>query len=169
MTFTTQSMQEIITWFTANTNELEARGSISFETLNPDLGEGYAGENLNIEGKTYVYRGYKSWTDLAELLICKMLTPEKSIYPLVKLRFEKLETQSSFHLDTQSPKEEKYGIHSSFSQINKMEEPAFLHYYSQALHNAKLSERTRILNLGINTGDEFLVIKNTLNINKYKI
>ncbi len=161
-------MEEIITWFAANTHELEARGSISFETLNPDLGEGYAGENLKIEGKTYVYRGYKSWTDLAELLMCKMLTPEKSTYPLVKLRFEKLETQSSFHLDTQSPKEEKYGIDSSFSQINKMEEPAFLYYYSQALQNAKLSERTRVLNLGINTGDEFLVIKNTLDTNKYE-
>lgn len=168
MTFTTQSMQEIITWFNTSTSEVEAGESISFETLNPDLGEGYAGENLNIEGKTYVYRGYKSWTDLAELLMCKMLTPEKSIYPLVKLRFEKLETQSSFHLDTQSPKEEKYGINSHFSQINKMEEPAFLYYYQQALQNAKLYKRTRVLNLGINTGDEFSVIKNSLDTNKYE-
>ena len=49
-----------------------------------------------------------------------------------------------------------------------MEEPAFLYYYSQALQNAKLDKRTRILNLGINTGDEFSVIKNSLDIYKYE-
>ena len=168
MTFTTQSMQEITAWFTAKTNELEAGESISFEALNPDFGKGYAGEKIHIDGTTYLYRSYKSWIDLAELLMFKMLTPEKSTYPLVKLCFEKLETQSSFHIESQSSKEEKYGIDSHFSQINKMEEPAFLYYYTQALRNAKLGQKTRVLNLGINTGDEFGVIKNILDINKYR-
>lgn len=168
MIITTQTMQDIVIWFTTQTSKLEAGKYISFEILDPDLGDGYAGEELQIEGKTYLYRGYKSWVDLAELLMCKMLTPEKSTYPLVKLRFEKLEAQSSFHTDSQSSKEEKYGIDSHFSQIQKMEEPAFLYYYTQALRNAKLSQRTRVLNLGINTGDEFDVIKNTLDINKYR-
>jgi hypothetical protein len=106
LTITTQPMQDLMRWFTTQTSELEAGESISFETLDPDLGEGYAGERVNIEGETYIYRGYKSWTDLAELLMCKMMTPEKSTYPLVKLRFKKLETQSSFHLESQSSKEE---------------------------------------------------------------
>jgi hypothetical protein len=168
LTITTQPMQDLMRWFTTQTSELEAGESISFETLDPDIGEGYAGERVNIEGETYIYRGYKSWTDLAELLMCKMMTPEKSTYPLVKLRFKKLETQSSFHLESQSSKEEKYGVDSHFSQINKMEEPAFLYYYNQALQNAKLSQRTSILNLGINTGDEFSVIKNSLDTNRYE-
>jgi len=161
-------MQDIMIWFTTQTSKLEAGKCISFEILDPDLGYGYAGEELHIEGTTYLYRSYKSWVDLAELLMCKLLTPEKSTYPLVKLRFEKLETQSYFHTELQSSKEEKYGIDSHFSQINKMEEPAFLYYYTQALRNAKLSQRTRVLNLGINTGDEFGVIKNILDINKYR-
>ncbi|MCO4845425.1 MAG: methyltransferase domain-containing protein [Sulfurovum sp.] len=163
MIFTTQSMQNIMLWFTEQASEC-----ISFEVLDPDLGEGYAGEMLDIEEQTYIYRGYKSWTDLAELLMCKMMTPEKSTYPLVKLTLKKLETQSSFHIESQSSKVEKYGVDSHFSQIHKMEEPAFLYYYNQALQNVKLSQRTSVLNLGINTGDEFSVIKNSLDIKTYK-
>ncbi len=168
MIYTTQSMQDIIISLTAQVNECEAGNCISFEILDPDLGKGYAGEKTDINGTSYLYRSYKSWVDLAELLMCKMMTPEKSSYPLVKLHFEKLEKQSSFHTESQISKEEKYGIGSHFSQINKMEEPAFLYYYNEALQNVKLNKRTRVLNLGINTGDEFKVIKNSLDIHKYE-
>ncbi len=168
MIFTTQSMQDIIKLLSAKIKGCEAGENISFEILDPDLGEGYAGEILEIEEESYIYRGYKSWTDLAELLMCKMMTPKKSTYPLVQLHFKKLETQSSFHIESTRSKEEKYGVDSHFSQIHKMEEPAFLYYYTQALHNAKLTQRRSILNLGINTGDEFSVIKNTLDIHTYE-
>ncbi len=165
MTFTHHTMQEI---FPILQNRLKTDSSVSFEVLDPDLGEGYAGCVMTIEDKPYIYRGYKTWTDLAELLMCKMLTPKESSYPLVTLRFQKLETQKSFHLDTQGPKEEKYGAESHFFEINKMEEPAFLYYYNQALTNVNIEKKTRILNLGINRGDEFEVIKNRLDTNKYQ-
>ncbi len=165
MTFTHQSMQKILPLLQ---NALKTDVSVSFEVLNPDLGEGYAGNLITIEDISYIYRGYKAWTDLAELLMCKLLTPKESSYPLVTLCFQKLETQSSFHLDTQNSKEEKYGTESHFFQINKMEEPAFIYYYNQALTNVNIEERTRILNLGINRGDEFEVIRNRLNTNKYQ-
>ena len=165
MTFTHHTMQEILPLLQESLRE---NSSVSFEILNPDLGEGYAGNLITIEELTYIYRGYKAWTDLAELLMCKMLTPKVNSYPLVTLHFQKLEIQSSFHLDTQSPKEEKYGTESHFFEINKMEEPAFLYYYQQALTNVKLENRSRILNLGVNRGDEFEVIKNRLNTNKYQ-
>jgi hypothetical protein len=158
-------MQEI---FPVLQNALKTDASVSFEVLNPDLGKGYAGNLITIKERSYIYRGYKAWTDLAELLMCKMLTPKESSYPLVTLCFQKLETQSSFHLDMQSPKEEKYGTESHFFEINKMEEPAFLYYYNQTLTNVNIEERTRILNLGINRGDEFEVIKNRLDTNKYQ-
>ena len=48
-----------------------------------------------------------------------------------------------------------------------MEEPAFLYYYNQALQNVKITQRTSVLNLGINTGDEFSVIKNSLDTKTY--
>lgn len=160
-------MQDLMKGFTKETNALKAGETISFEILDPDISEGYAGEVLEIEGETYIYRGYKSWTDLAELLMCKMTTPKKSTYPLVKLTFKKLERQNSFHIESQSSKEEKYGIGSHFSQIHKMEEPTFLYYYTQALQNVYLSHRKSVLNLGINTGDEFSVIKKSLDAKSY--
>ena len=161
-------MQDIIINLSAKAKACGAGEYFSFEILDPDLGDGYAGDIVEIDGESYIYRGYKAWTDLAELLRCKMMTPEKSTYPLVKLHFKKLETQSSFHIESSSSKEEKYGVDSHFSQIHKMEEPAFLYYYTQALENAKLSQRRSILNLGINTGDEFNVIKNSLDTNTYE-
>ena len=165
ITFTHHTMQEILPILQESFSE---NSSVSFEILNPDLAEGYAGKQITIEDQTYICRGYKAWTDLAELFMCKMLTPKESSYPLVRLHFQKLESQSSFHLDTQSPKEEKYGTKSQFFEINKMEEPAFLYYYNQALTNVNIDKRTRILNLGINRGDEFEVIRNRLDTNKYK-
>jgi len=165
MTFTHQTMQEILPILQYR---LKTDSSVSFKILNPDLGEGYAGNSITIEDKTYIYRGYKAWTDLAELLMCKMLTPKESTYPLVNLHFQKIETKSSFHLDTKSSKEEKYGTGSHFFEINKMEEPAFLYYYNQALTNVNIKNRSRILNLGVNRGDEFEVIKNRLDTNKYR-
>jgi hypothetical protein len=165
ITFTHHTMQEILPVLQ---NALKTDTAVSFEVLNPDLGEGYAGNVMTIENRSYIYRGYKAWTDLAELLMCKMLTPKESSYPLITLHFQKLETQNSFHLETKSPKKEKYGVESHFFDINKMEEPAFLYYYDQALTNVNIEERTRILNLGINRGDEFEVIKNRLDTNKYQ-
>ena len=87
MIFTTQPMQDIMIFCIEQISACSAGKSISFETLDPDLGEGYAGAMIHIEDTTYIYRSYKSWTDLAELLMCKMLTPEKSTYPLVKTSF----------------------------------------------------------------------------------
>lgn len=155
-------MQEIIPLLT---NKLDIDSNISFQVLNPDLSEGYyAGNTVNIEGEDYIYRGYKTWIDLAELLNSKMLTPEKVNTHLVKLTFQKLNLDS-FHYDTKTV--EKYGTDSHFFQIHKMEEPAFLYYYQQALNNVRIENRKRVLNLGVNRGDEFEIIKNHLNINKY--
>jgi len=165
MTFTQHTMQEILPLLQ---DSLNRDSSVSFEVLNPDLGEGYAGNIITIEDISYRYRGYKAWVDLAEILMCKILTPKESTYPLVRLHFQKLEIQSSFHLDTQSPKEEKYGTESRFFEINKMEEAAFFYYYNQALTNVKIEEKKHILNLGINRGDEFEVIKNRLNTPIYQ-
>jgi 2-polyprenyl-3-methyl-5-hydroxy-6-metoxy-1,4-benzoquinol methylase len=163
MRFTTQPMQEILPTLQ---NKLKEENEIAFEVLSPDVGEGYAGTEVVVEGCSYIYRGYKAWTDLAELLYCKMLTPKETTYPMVKLYFKKLTSTQSFHHDAKE--NEKYGTSSHFSQIQKMEEPAFLYYYTQALDNVKVAQRTDILNLGINRGDEFDVIKKHINTKTYQ-
>jgi hypothetical protein len=49
-----------------------------------------------------------------------------------------------------------------------MEEPSFLYYYRQALDNVNIKQRKKVLNLGVNRGDEFEIIKNSLDISIYK-
>ncbi|MBD3790308.1 MAG: methyltransferase domain-containing protein [Campylobacterales bacterium] len=141
---------------------------ISFDVIDPDLYEGYAGCLVSIDGQNYIYRGYKAWADLAQLLMCKMLTPRQSVYPLVKIRFKKLLREDSFHLQTNRPKEEKYGTDSLFFGIHKMEEPAFLYYYRQALQNVDIQNKKRILDLGINKADEFETIRQIVDSQTYQ-
>ncbi len=91
MRFTTQSMQEILPLLQ---NALKTQTTITFEVLNPDLAaHAYAGKNIQIENTHYIYRGYKAWVNLAELLMCKMHTPKEAEYPLITLIFEKLRKQ----------------------------------------------------------------------------
>ncbi len=165
MIFKQQSMQEILPQLQ---KIFETEDTFSFSVLNPDLGEGYAGSSILIDGEVYIYRSLKAWMDLTELLHCKMLLPKEGTYPMIILSFKKLKTDSSFHLNTVANKYEKYGATSDFFTIHKMEEPAFFYYYDQALDNVKIEARTRVINLGVNRGDEFEVIKNRLDIHKYK-
>jgi len=162
MIFTTQTMQEILPIVQ---KELQSKNKIIFTILNPDVYDGYSGHTLTINGIDYLYRRYKAWMDLAELLKCKMLTPYKIDDKLVQLTFKKLKTDS-FHTD--SKKDEKYGTSSHFAQIYKMEEPAFFYYYNQALYNVSIKNKKHILNLGVNRGDEFEVIKKQLDTKKYE-
>lgn len=158
--FTHQSLYEIIEIIDQKLESLKAKDIIEFEVINPDYTTSeYAGKAILINGEEYIYRGYKTWVDLAELKFCKMLTPLYKSESSVVIRFEKLDLNDSFH-NSSEIKEEKYGVDSSFSDINKNEEPAFLTHYLRALKNVDINKRLRILNLGINIGDEFAVIKN---------
>ena len=164
MTFTTQTMQQIIPYLQ---EKLKSHKSVIFNILNPDYTtQSYAGELVTVDTQTYIYRGYKAWSDLAELLGCKLCTPKAVEHsPLVEMTFLKL-ADDSFHHDSQD--EEKYGASSRFAQIHKMEEPAFLYYFQQALQNVTIAHKKRVLNLGINRGDEFEVIKNMIDAETYE-
>ena len=144
--FTTQPLHTII-------EELQ-KNLFSFEVINPDYCDGiYNGERVFIDGEEYIYRGYKTWLDLAHILECKMLTPIQKSNSIVEIRYKPLKEESFHSIDAGS--EEKYGSESIFSKIHKNEEAGFLHYYKQALQNVTLDERKNILNLGVNSGDEF--------------
>ncbi len=154
--FINEAMFEIIQYLA---NELKTNNEISIEVLNPNIKDNvYAGEKIKIEDKEFIYRSYKSWSDLAEILFCKMLVIH--LYEnTVILKFQKLNKFDSFHNDLNDEKNEKYGENSTFFRINKNEEPSFLYAYSNALKNVKIEEKRNILNLGINKADEFDVIK----------
>ena len=157
--FTTQTMFEIINSLEDEIKNLKPKEILEFEVLNPDVVlSQYSGTFVEIDGESYIYHGYKSWLDLAQIFYCKMLTPTILSKNSVLIRYEKLNDDVSFH-KADIKKEEKYGVESIFSQIHKNEEPSFLHYYKQALQNVTINKRIRILNLGINSGDEFELIK----------
>ena len=153
-TFTTQTLTQIISTLTTQLLEIKAHETLSFEVLNPDIANTYNGSIFTYNNTSYIHRGYKTWIDLAQILHCKMLTPVKISDHIVQITFKKLNNDDSFHKNI-SNKEEKYGEGSIFSAISKNEESSFIYYYLQALKNVKVENRLRILNLGVNSGDEF--------------
>lgn len=162
-------MFEITRWLKRRFDAAEPGCIAAFEVPDPDRGGSlYAGEKVTVEGREAVHRGYKAWTDLAELLFCRMLTPLKASEETVVLRFAKLDVSDSFHTADVDEKAEKYGTASRFFAIDKNEEPAFLLAYLKALESVGIENKKRVLNLGINTGDEFALIKETLGKECYK-
>jgi len=155
--FINESMYEIVLYFE---DELKNKNEVFVEVLNPDLDKNYyAGEEILIDNEVFIYRSYKAWSDLAELLFCKFFIIELKFNTVV-LKFKKLDKIDSFHKDINNEQNEKYGEESTFFRINKNEEPAFLYAYMNALKNVKIEEKREILNLGINKADEFELIKN---------
>jgi SAM-dependent methyltransferase len=153
--YSKQSMYEIYKDFE---NENLNKELIEFEILNPDIKhESYSGQIINVDSEKYIYRGYKSWIDLAERFNFKMLTPILKNENFVIIKFKKLNDKKSFHLQN-SGDSEKYGIDSIFSKINKNEEPDFFINYYNALKNVNITKRKRVLNLGVNSGEEFELI-----------
>lgn len=100
---------------------------------------------------------YKSLVDLSQIYYCKMLTPI-IINDDIKIRFKKLDIDNSFHKEFENV-EKKYGKNSIFSTINKNNHASFLIHYLKALENVNLDKRIKILNLGVNNGEEFDVIR----------
>lgn len=102
--------------------------------------------------------GYKSFVDLAQLYFMKMLTPTQKDENTLILKFQKLNTDSSFH-KADDKSSEKYGVDSEFFTIDKTKEFSFLYHYQKALKFINIEKKLKILNLGINKADEFRVIK----------
>lgn len=122
---------------------LEKGDIFEFKVVNPDITNAIS---------------FKSWIDLAQLLYCKMLTPHVIDAQYIVLRFQKLNLDDSFHKFSSDDKE-KYGVNSTFANINKTQQSTFLVHYLKALENVQIDTRKRVLNLGVNSGDEFDIIK----------
>lgn len=153
--FLTQSMYEIASILK---KQLKEEKKVSFEVLNPDLfSSTYAGTKVKVKNDEYIYRGYKAWSDLAQKLFCRVLTPKIVSKETVVISFESLNINDSFHKEKED--KEKYGSNSTFSLINKNEEPEIILSYLHALENVDIDKRKRVLNLGVNKAEEFEIIK----------
>jgi SAM-dependent methyltransferase len=132
--------------------------TIDLEILDPDRGRGrYAGELVEHAGVSYVHRPYRVWVDLAERLGLRMLTPTPAAEPLIRLRFEPLDPSARLG-GSASDVTEKYGASSEFARISKLEDPGFVIDVAEALDRIALAPGARILDLGVNTGDEIALM-----------
>lgn len=109
--------------------------------------------------------GYKAFVDLAQIFFLQLIS-SLHVEDRVILKFRKLNEEKSFHKDYVDS--EKYGVDSEFFAINKNEQFSFLYYYQEALKFVNVKDKDKILNLGVNKGDEFKVIKNMLNEQEFK-
>ncbi|MBJ6761492.1 class I SAM-dependent methyltransferase [Myxococcaceae bacterium JPH2] len=139
--------------------EALARGEprVCIEVADPDLGRGeYPGARVGPEG-TLVHRSFRSWCDLAEGLSCRLLTPRSVDATHIALTFEPLGAEASWHGAASSestPRQERYGAGSAFSALRKFEDAGFLLPWLEALGRLRLPPGARVLDLGVNRGDE---------------
>lgn len=151
---------------------------ISFRAIDPDLGRGcYAGELVEHAGERYVHRPFRVWVDLAERLRLRLRTPRvvtgaDGDAGLIRLVFEPLEPVESVEsveqgdaeaADSAEPAEsadatERYGRGSAFARISKLEDADFVIDFADALARTGLGARPRVLDLGVNTGDELALV-----------
>jgi len=107
----------------------------------------------------------QSWFDLAQIFLCKIIDINKNNIFIV-FSIKKLNTASRFN-NTNHSKKEKYGLDSNFFKLEKNNYTSFIYYYKEALEYSNLTSKKRILNLGINRGDEFVFIKELIGNEEY--
>ncbi|OHE05003.1 MAG: methyltransferase [Sulfurimonas sp. RIFOXYD12_FULL_36_11] len=146
--------------------DLKKRGSCEilecFKSLHVESGEIVEFEFFDSDIESF---GYKAFVDLAQLFFMKMLTPLKEDETTTLLRFQKLYLENSFHKTDKSS--EKYGVESEFFTIDKTKQFSFLYHYTHTLDFIDVKSKKRILNLGVNRGDEFKIIKEMLTCEEF--
>jgi SAM-dependent methyltransferase len=157
------NLLEIRDWLV---EQLAGGAAVEFEVVDPGLGAGlYGGEEVRLGGRVERVRGYRCWVDLAELLGCRMVIPRGHDATVevpdgfVRLRFEPLDPEGSFHDEEPEDPTEKYGTGSRYAHIDKLEEPSYLFALEAALRRVDLAAGARVLDLGVNTGDELELLR----------
>ena len=129
--------------------------SVSFQVLDPDLGRGlYAGERVRVGDREFVHRPLRVWIDLAERMHLRLATPRTSGEHLIRLELSPLDEGARWEPAGSVPVTEKYGRDSGYQRIFKAEEPSFVLDLADVLERIGLGPGARVLDLGVNTGDE---------------
>ena len=153
-------MLEILIWLEKKIAEIDFGDLVSFTIPDPDLREKCSPEIPSKSNtSTPLYHSWKAWNDLAELLYCRILTPQPLDNDELLLYYRKLDPSNSFHRSSDPDKREKYGTKSLFATIRKNEESSFLFPFRRALQKVGIAERKTVLDLGVNSGDEFELIR----------
>ncbi|MBE0513971.1 methyltransferase domain-containing protein [Sulfurimonas sp.] len=149
----------ILDWRRKSSNEILE----CFEALDIEGAEIVEAEVLEADIESI---SYKAFVDLAQLYFMRILTPIQKDETTTLLRFQKLHVKSSFHNDKNNGRE-KYGVESDFFAIDKTKQFSFLYHYKKALEFIDVKSKKRVLNLGVNRGNEFRVIQEMLTCEEF--
>lgn len=144
-----ESLREILAFVAA---QIARDGCAEIVVTDPDRGRGhYAGEPVDGGG---IHRPWRVWIDLADRLGLRMATP-RAADGGVALRFEPLEHRAAPIVADDT---ERYGASSEFARVAKLEDPGFVLDLREALARTALPADARVLDLGVNTGDELELV-----------
>jgi len=146
--FRDESLTEIIAFIAA---ELARGVAPELEVLDPDLGRGHHA-GARIAGA--VHRPWRVWLDLADRMNLRLATPRR-LDGTVVVRLEPLDRDA---IPARGEGTEAYGVRSGFAQLSKLEDPGFVIDLREALQRAQLGPAPRVLDVGVNTGDELELV-----------
>jgi SAM-dependent methyltransferase len=155
--FSDEPLFEIVGFITA---ELErGASSVGIRVLDPDHGRGcYSGEAVELDGRSHRHRPLRVWVELADRLHLRLATPRPIGGGYIELRFEPLDERARWDASTPGDVTEKYGSASGYARISKLEDPNLLLDMADALERVRLPDAPRILDLGVNRGDELALL-----------
>jgi SAM-dependent methyltransferase len=155
--FSDEPLLEIIGFITIALEQ--GASSVCVRVLDPDHGRGrHAGERVELEGRAYRHRPLRVWVDLADRLHLRLSTPRPMDGVFIELCFEPLDERARWEGEAGGDPTEKYGSQSGYARISKLEDPNLLLDMADALERVRLPDAPRILDLGINRGDEFALL-----------
>lgn len=128
--------------------------SVWIDVLDPSVGAGrYPGERVEHLGRAFIHRPFRVWVDLAERLGLRFSEPRWVVMPFMRVTFERLDPAARLE-PSGDDRTERYGATSEFARISKLEDPGFVVDMSEALARVAVQPGARVLDLGVNTGDE---------------
>lgn len=133
--------------------------AVALAALDPDLGRGkYAGERVEHAGAVHVHRPWRVWIELADRLGLRLRTPRAIGRGRVLIELEPLVASARWQADAPREDTERYGAASGYARITKAEDPGFVLDLGDALARCRLPAGARVLDLGVNDGDELALM-----------
>jgi hypothetical protein len=111
-----------------------------------------------LNGREHVHRPLRVWVDLAERMGLRLATPRPDGEGLLLLQLSPLDERARWEPDDDVPASEKYGVGSGYQRISKLEDPGLVLDLADALERVAPGPGARVLDLGVNTGDELVLL-----------
>jgi len=151
--FVGEPLTDVIAY--VRTRLAEGAAVVSVRVLDPDRGRGlHAGERVVVDGREYVHRPWRVWVELAERMGLRIATPRAVGEGLVRIELSPLDERETWEPGEEVAASEKYGSGSRYQRISKREDPGLVLDLADALRRVGLGVGARVLDLGVNTGDE---------------